>query len=66
MAFGRRFVEEVPVEETKIWQCTSEDCNGWVRDNFRGSKEASCPLCNSPMEEGYKELAVVQNHSQLK
>ncbi|WP_017756182.1 cold-shock protein [Calidifontibacillus oryziterrae] len=63
MAFGRRNVEEVVTEETKIWECTSEDCICWVRDNFKSSDVPTCPLCDSPMNPSTKVLPVVENHS---
>ncbi|MFT4417219.1 cold-shock protein [Fredinandcohnia humi] len=62
MAFGRKPVEEIVTEETKVWVCTSEDCNGWLRDNFKSSQEPACPLCSSEMEATTKLLQVVDNH----
>ncbi|MEH7380734.1 cold-shock protein [Bacillus sp. JJ1533] len=63
MAFGRRPVEEIVTEETKVWECTSEECNGWVRDNFKSTTEPSCPLCGSEMETNTRLLQVVNNHN---
>ncbi len=65
MAFGKRNEVEVPQEDTKIWVCSSEDCNAWVRDNFTsGSSEVpECPICHSPMVEETKVLHVVDNHT---
>ncbi|HHY72611.1 MAG TPA: cold-shock protein [Bacillus bacterium] len=63
MAFGRRNIEEVVTEETKVWVCTSDECNCWVRDNFKSSDEPVCPLCNSEMTPSTKMLQVVENHS---
>ncbi|WP_223701989.1 cold-shock protein [Sutcliffiella deserti] len=64
MAFGRREVEEVVTDETKIWECEAEDCNGWMRDNFKSSETPSCPLCKCGMKQSTKVIAVVNNHSQ--
>lgn len=64
MAFGRREVEEVVTDETKIWECVSEDCKGWMRDNFKSSETPSCPLCKSGMTQSSKVLAVINNYSQ--
>jgi hypothetical protein len=63
MAFGRRnqVEEEIKTEETKIWCCTSEDCNGWIRDNFKSSDSPECPLCKSEMVSSSKELQVLEN-----
>ena len=63
MAFGRKPPEEIVTAETKIWVCTSDQCNCWVRDNFKSSSTPACPICKSPMEETTKELEVVNNHS---
>ncbi|WP_102345218.1 cold-shock protein [Bacillus sp. Marseille-P3661] len=63
MAFGRRNVEEVVTEETKVWECTSNECNCWVRDNFKSSEQPVCPICESEMSETTKMLQVVENHS---
>ncbi|PLR98828.1 cold-shock protein [Bacillus sp. T33-2] len=64
MAFGRKLPEEIVTAETKIWVCTSNDCNCWVRDNFKSSETPSCPICKSEMEQTTKVLEVVNNHSQ--
>ncbi|MCH1624692.1 cold-shock protein [Fredinandcohnia quinoae] len=62
MAFGRKPVEEIVTEETKIWVCTSDDCNCWLRDNFKSTEIPICPICGSSMEQSTKELQVVDNH----
>ncbi|MFD0049555.1 cold-shock protein [Actinomycetes bacterium NPDC127524] len=59
--YKRNNVEEVPPEETKVWECTSEDCKGWIRDNFTSSDKPSCPLCGSEMKEGTKMLQAINN-----
>lgn len=63
MAFGRKNVEEVVTEETKVWVCSSDDCICWVRDNFKSSDEPVCPICGSEMNPDTKMLQVVENHS---
>ncbi|WML47893.1 cold-shock protein [Neobacillus sp. PS3-34] len=63
MAFGRRNDEEIVKEETKVWECNSESCNCWVRDNFKSSEEPKCPICKSSMSPSTKELQVIVNHS---
>lgn len=62
MAFGRKPVEEIVTEETKIWDCSSDDCKIWVRDNFKNSEIPTCPVCGSSMVESTKELQAVENH----
>lgn len=61
MGFGRRNQEEVVTEETKIWECTSNDCNCWVRDNFKSSEVPTCPLCKSEMKQATRVLEVINN-----
>ncbi|WP_174733047.1 cold-shock protein [Mesobacillus harenae] len=64
MAFGRKNPEEIITAETKVWACSSEDCNCWVRDNFKSSEVPKCPICHSEMEQEVRTLEVVNNHSQ--
>ncbi|CAH0347154.1 MULTISPECIES: cold-inducible protein YdjO-related protein [unclassified Bacillus (in: firmicutes)] len=59
--YRRNNEEEIPPEETKVWECTSETCNGWIRDNFTFSDEPSCPLCKSEMKEATKMLQAINN-----
>ena len=59
--YNRKNVEEVIPEETKVWECTSDDCNAWVRDNFKSTETPSCPLCSSDMTEGTKILQAINN-----
>lgn len=68
MAFGRKMVEEVEQKETKVWECSSDSCNGWVRDNFRDDDQevVTCPLCKSEMKEGIRVIPVIVNHKPQK
>lgn len=61
MGFGRRNQEEIVTEETKVWVCKSENCNAWVRDNFKSSEIPTCPICKSEMEQTTKVLEVINN-----
>ncbi|MEI5908894.1 cold-inducible protein YdjO-related protein [Bacillus spongiae] len=61
MAFGKRKEEEIIEEETKVWECSSADCNCWVRDNFKSSDSPSCPICGSDMKPSSKVIQVVDN-----
>jgi hypothetical protein len=63
LAFGRRNDEEIKLEETKVWECTSDTCKVWIRDNFKSSEIPLCPVCKSEMSQGTKELQVIHNHS---
>ncbi|MED4298822.1 cold-inducible protein YdjO-related protein, partial [Priestia megaterium] len=39
----------VPKERTEIWECESEECNGWMRKNFSYENHQKCPLCGHKM-----------------
>jgi hypothetical protein len=64
--YGRKNDEEIKTEETKIWECTSNDCKCWLRDNFKSSEEPTCPICKSEMQASTKILQVINNPSQSK
>ncbi|KZZ84202.1 MULTISPECIES: cold-shock protein [Bacillaceae] len=59
--YNKKPVEEIITKDTKIWTCTADNCNCWVRDNFKSSDEPLCPICKSPMATQTKELQVVDN-----
>lgn len=63
LAFGRRNEEEVVLEDTKIWECSSDQCNAWIRDNFKSSEVPLCPICNSEMTLTTRKLQVISNNS---
>ncbi len=63
MGFGRKNTEEIKTEEVKVWECTAETCNCWVRDNFKSSEQPLCPICKSEMSLTTRELQVVNNNS---
>ncbi|WP_409301087.1 cold-shock protein [Peribacillus sp. SCS-155] len=53
--------EEVQPEETKVWECTSDKCNGWIRANFTYEEKPECPLCKSEMVASVKMLQAINN-----
>lgn len=61
--FSRRNTEVVPEENTEVWTCSSDDCIGWMRDNFSFEDTPSCPLCQSEMTRSDKVLPVLVNNS---
>ena len=61
MYFRRKSVEDLPQENTAIWTCTQDECNGWIRDNFAFEFVPTCPLCHSPMVSGFKMLPLLAN-----
>ncbi|ASN07320.1 cold-shock protein [Virgibacillus necropolis] len=50
MSFSRGPKEPLPEVETKVWTCSSEECQGWMRESFSFEEEPKCPLCKSSME----------------
>jgi hypothetical protein len=56
MAYYNNKREPVPEVETEIWSCTSDDCAGWMRENYSFEKEPACPLCKSEMEKETRTL----------
>jgi hypothetical protein len=61
MAFSRNKPEPGPDVETTVWSCTSEDCKGWIRENFSFDTEPCCPLCKGEMEKEVRMLPELQN-----
>jgi hypothetical protein len=59
----KKTVEELPTELTVVWSCSSEQCKGWMRDNFSLSEAPVCFLCQSPMIKEERMLATVENTS---
>ncbi|MES5952201.1 cold-inducible protein YdjO-related protein [Bacillus fungorum] len=48
-----------PVEDPEaiaVWECTSEDCRGWMRKNFSLEEEPKCPLCKNDMNSSERLL----------
>lgn len=62
---GKKSIEEVPKENTPIWSCTKEGCNGWMRANFTFEHLPTCPLCTSPMASDSKMLAPLTNYNSI-
>jgi len=48
-------IEEVIIENTSVFSCVSEDCNGWMRAQFTLNQN-SCPLCGGEMNEEIRQL----------
>ncbi|WP_067843284.1 cold-shock protein [Amphibacillus sediminis] len=56
MAYYNNRREPVEEEETRIWTCTNDDCQGWMRAAYSFKKKPSCPLCQSDMHAETKLL----------
>jgi hypothetical protein len=54
LSFYRK--EEVPEVETAVWSCTSDDCQGWMRESYSFEEKPACPLCDSVMEQETRVL----------
>ncbi|MFE7820254.1 cold-inducible protein YdjO-related protein [Priestia megaterium] len=50
MHYSKRNQEPPIQEETEIWECTVEECKGWMRKDFSYDSHQKCPLCKSQME----------------
>jgi len=56
MAFSRGQKEPLPEVETNVWACTSESCQGWMRESFSFETNPECPLCHSEMTKEVRML----------
>lgn len=56
MSFARNRREPVKEVDTNIWSCTSNECEGWMREAFSFSEVPTCPLCQAEMLEEIKSL----------
>ncbi|MCR8633753.1 MULTISPECIES: cold-shock protein [Paenibacillus] len=61
MYYRRKSLEDLPEENTAIWSCSKEGCNGWMRDNFAFEYVPTCHQCNSLMESSVKMLPLLVN-----
>lgn len=56
MSFSRGPKEPLPEVETTVWSCSSEECQGWMREAYSFSEEPECPLCKSSMKKEVRML----------
>ncbi|MNP43343.1 hypothetical protein D3C76_1371580 [compost metagenome] len=54
-------LEEIPQADAAIWECTSETCKGWMRDNFAFDSVPTCPICASEMVSTTRMLPLLEN-----
>jgi hypothetical protein len=59
MAYFKGQKEPVPEVETSVWSCTSDSCQGWMREEFTFGENPECPLCHSEMEKEVRVLPVI-------
>lgn len=56
MSFSRGPKEPIPEVDTKVWACTGEDCQGWMRESYSFEQVPQCPLCESEMQQEVRVL----------
>lgn len=57
--YRRHVPEPVPEENTQIWSCTQEACNGWMRADYTFTSQPDCPFCSSQMEPETRMLPIL-------
>lgn len=62
MYFAKRNSEEpeIIIENTVVYACESNDCNGWMRKDF-ASENYVCPMCGGQLVEEMRELPKISN-----
>ncbi|RFU66476.1 hypothetical protein D0469_17180 [Peribacillus saganii] len=62
MYFAKKNAEEqvTIMEETVVYACESELCNGWMRQEFVMDNH-SCPMCGGALKEEVRELPQIRN-----
>jgi hypothetical protein len=61
-----KIVEDLPMENTRIWSCSKEGCKGWMRDNFSFETSPVCCLCESEMHSDMRMLPILVNSNHNK
>ncbi|MFD0049554.1 cold-inducible protein YdjO-related protein [Actinomycetes bacterium NPDC127524] len=62
MYFAKKNQEEpvTIIEDTVVYACASETCNGWMRKDFV-TDNLSCPMCGENLVEEIRELPQINN-----
>lgn len=61
--YSKNRAEPLPNVDIETWECTKDDCNGWMRKNFSEDDSPSCPFCGSNMETGNRLTNSLQNNT---
>ncbi|OKL37334.1 cold-shock protein [Domibacillus mangrovi] len=61
--YSKNRAEPLPNVDIETWECTKDDCNGWMRKNFSEDDSPSCPFCGSDMETGNRLTNSLQNNT---
>jgi hypothetical protein len=61
MYFAKKGKEEIvnTIEDTNVYACESETCNGWMREEF-STADLSCPICGSNMKAEVRGLPKIK------
>ncbi len=62
----KKHQEPVPEQMTKVWECATDGCNSWMRDNFAFDHEPNCMVCSAVMKSGERMLPVLDNPNSIK
>ncbi|MGC4376777.1 cold-shock protein [Fictibacillus sp. Mic-4] len=54
--FSKNPTEPIPDVETKVWACTSDECQCWMRVDYSLKDTPDCPLCHSDMKQEIRML----------
>lgn len=63
MYFSKKNMEPVLEEQTTVWNCTTDNCSCWMRENFSFEESPICPVCKSSMVRGTKMLPSLVNNT---
>jgi hypothetical protein len=47
--YNNRNQEPLAQEQIEVWECTVEECKGWMRKDFSYDDHQKCPLCGNHM-----------------
>ncbi|WP_026694307.1 cold-inducible protein YdjO-related protein [Peribacillus kribbensis] len=56
---GKKWEEPLPKEQIAVWECLSQECNGWMRKEYSFQELPDCPLCGEKMEAGERLLVKI-------
>lgn len=63
MYFSKKTAEPIPEQQTSIWTCSTDQCSGWMREDFSFHTSPSCPFCHAEMVRDTRMLPPLFNHT---